>query len=108
MFQMLVTFANNRVASGQEPTAQSETCFLVTVANLSAQTAPTEACLQLGQPTSLSIPGIGNLVVSILMPSQDQQCPFGTKQVLSQNAGNTVDSLYIDMIDTNFLSAFTE
>jgi hypothetical protein len=61
---------------------------LITVANLPAQTAPLEACLQLGLPTSLSIPGIGDLVVSILMPNQGSQlCPSGTTPVSSATAG---------------------
>jgi hypothetical protein len=60
-----VVLANSQLALAQEPTARNDNCFLITVANLPAQTAPLEACLQLGLPTSLSIPGIGDLVVSI-------------------------------------------
>jgi hypothetical protein len=83
-----VVLANSQLALAQEPTARNDNCFLITVANLPAQTAPTEACLQLGLPTSLSIPGIGDLVVSILMPNQDTQlCPSGTTPVSSETAG---------------------
>ena len=60
-----VVLANSQLALAQGPTARNDNCFLITVANLPAQTAPLEACLQLGLPTSLSIPGIGDLVVSI-------------------------------------------
>jgi hypothetical protein len=77
--------ANSHLALAQEPTARNDNCFLITVTNLPAQTSPIEACLQLGQPTSLSIPGIGDLVVSILMPEQDiQLCPSGTTAVSSE------------------------
>ncbi len=84
---IIVVLANSQLALAQEPTARNDNCFLITVANLPAQTSPIEACLQLGQPTSLSIPGIGDLAVSILMPNQDTQlCPYGTTSVSSETA----------------------
>jgi len=83
---IIVVFANGKLALAQEPTASNDNCFLVTVANLPAQTSPVETCLQLGLPTSLSVPGIGDLVVSILMPKQDtQSCPYGTTSVSSDS-----------------------
>jgi len=82
---MTVVLVNGNLALAQEPTARNDNCFLITVANLPAQTSPIQACLQLGLPTSLSIPGIGNLVVSILMPNQDTQlCPYRTTPVSSE------------------------
>jgi len=80
-----VVLVNSHLALAQQPTVSNDNCFLVTVANLPAQTSPIEACLHLSQPTSLSIPGIGDLVVSILMPNQDTQlCPYGTTSVSSE------------------------
>ena len=80
-----VVLVNSHLALAQQPTASNDNCFLITIANLPAQTSPTEACLQSGLPTSLSIPGIGDLVVSILLPNQDTQlCPSGTTSVSSE------------------------
>jgi hypothetical protein len=85
---IIVVLVNGKLALAQESTARNDNCFLVTIANLPAQTSPLETCLQLGLPTSLSIPGIGDLVVSILMPNQDtQQCPSGATPVPSETAG---------------------
>jgi hypothetical protein len=87
---LLITavLVDSHLALAQQPTASNDNCFLITIANLPAQTPPIEACLQLGQPTSLSIPGIGNLVLSILMPNQDTQlCPYGTTPISSETAG---------------------
>jgi hypothetical protein len=82
---MTAVLSNGKPVLAQEPTARNDNCFLITVANLPAQTSPIEACLQLGLPTSLSVPGIGDLVVSILMPKQDtQSCPYGTTSVSSE------------------------
>jgi hypothetical protein len=82
-----VVLANGKLALAEEPTARNDNCFLITVANLPAQTSPTEACLQLGLPTSVNIPGIGDLIVAILMPNQNTQlCPYGTKPVSSETA----------------------
>ena len=80
-----VVLVNSHLALAQQPTVSNDNCFLVSIANLPAQTSTIEACLQLGLPTTLSIPGIGDLVVSILMPNQDTQlCPSGTTLVSSE------------------------
>jgi hypothetical protein len=85
---LTVVLFNSHFALAQQPTASNDNCFLITIANLPAQTSPIQACLHLSLPTTLSIPGIGELVVSILMPNQDTQlCPYGTTPVPAETAG---------------------
>ena len=47
---LLITavLVDSHLALAQQPTASNDNCFLITIANLPAQTSPIEACLQLG------------------------------------------------------------
>jgi hypothetical protein len=72
----------------EDPTASNNgNCFIVTIANLPAQTSLMQACLELGLPTSLSVPGVGDIVASIMLPNQDSQsCPLGTTPISSEDS----------------------
>ena len=69
----------------EDTTSNNGNCFIVTIANLPAQTSLMQACLELGLPTSLSVPGVGDIVASIMLPNQDSQsCPLGTIPISSE------------------------
>ena len=72
-----------------DPTVGNDNCYVVTIANLPAQTASTQACLELGLPTTVSIPGVGDVVASILWPKEDSHsCPLGTTIISSEGLEN--------------------
>jgi hypothetical protein len=72
-----------------DPTVSNDNCYVVTIANLPAQTSSMQACLELGLPTIVSIPGVGDVVASILWPNEDSySCPHGTTIISSEGLEN--------------------
>lgn len=81
----LVVIDNQSVLAEDTTTSNNGNCFIVTIANLPAQTSLMQTCLELGLPTSLSVPGVGDIVASIMLPNQDSQsCPVGTTPISSE------------------------
>jgi hypothetical protein len=71
------------------PTASNDNCYLVTIANLPAQTSSMQSCLELDLPTAVGIPGVGDVVVTILLPNEDaHSCPHGTTTISSEGIEN--------------------